>query len=76
MKVKCPILSVLRLAKDGNDVYITKHGGHVIDTISGKRLDCFEHNGVYYMKIKLDPPSHPEKLQPREKTPLFNRRGA
>ena len=72
MKVKCPILSVLRLAKDGNEVWIHQHGGEIIDTHTQKRLKFFEHNGVYYMKIKVDVP----KTVPPIETPLFSRRGA
>ena len=77
MKVKCPILSVVRLAKDGNEVFIHKHGGEVVDTATGKQLRLFEHMGVYYMKIKLDVPNHPEICcPPNNKSQLFKRRGA
>ena len=72
MKVKCAILSVLKLAKDGNDVWIHEDGGEIIDRLTKKRLRFFEHLGVYYMKIKIDRPKSPPPIE----SPLFNRRGA
>ena len=57
MRVKCPILSVVRLTKDGNEVWIRRDGGEIVNKASGKRLKFFEHNGVYYMKIKIETPS-------------------
>ena len=72
MNVKCPISSVLRLAKDGNSIHIHEHGGEVVNNETGKRIRFFEQNGVYYMKIKLNKPPK----QPIESPPLFSRRGA
>ena len=51
MKVKCPVLSVVRLAKDGNEAHIHKRGGEFVDVTTGKRLRLFEHSGVYYKKL-------------------------
>ena len=56
MNVNSPILSVRRLVKDGHEVYIGKGGGFVRHIESGRRLTFFEHQGVYYMKMKVSEP--------------------
>ena len=56
MNVNSPILSVRRLVKDGHEVYIGKGGGFVKHIESGRRLTFFEHQGVYYMKMKVSEP--------------------
>jgi hypothetical protein len=72
MKVKCPILSVLRLTKDGNKIVIREDGGEIINLESGKRIPFFQHNGVYYLKLKVNSPDGKSKPEPT----LFSRRGA
>ena len=72
MKVKCPILSVLRLTKDGNEVIIRENGGEIVNLATGKRIPFFQHNGVYYLKLQVHNPSTDAPAQP----PLFSRRGA
>ena len=70
MRVKCPILSVLRLTQDGNEVVIRSDGGDIINTKTGKKLKFFQHNGVYYIKIKVAQPDNSPS-----NSPLFHRRG-
>ena len=59
MKVKVPILSVRKLVIDQNDVFINRNGGYIHNTVSGKKLNFFEYQGVYYLKMKVDPPPPP-----------------
>ena len=72
MKVKCPILSVLRLAKEGHDIWLHRRGGEVIDNKSGKRMKFHVHHGVYYMKIRVDDPA----TVPKNNVPDVARQGA
>ena len=70
MRVKCPILSVLRLTKEGNQVVLRNDGGEIINLKSGKRIPFFQHNGVYYPRLQVKRPTG----EPSE-SPLFSRRG-
>ena len=70
MKVKCPILSVRCLVDDDHDVWIRKGGGVIRNTDNGKEITFYEYGGVYYCKMKIDPPSDLGDEQ------LFNRHGA
>ena len=72
MKVKCPILSVLRLAKEGHDIWLHKDGGEVIDSKTGKKMPFLVHHGVYYMKILVTDPTTDAKSN----VPGFARLGA
>ena len=62
MDVECPILSVRRLCTDGHDVYLNRAGGYIERLATGQRIPFFEHQGVYYIKMKVmpPPPNHPE----------------
>ena len=53
MKVGTPILSVRRLVKDGNDVYINKKGGYIINLATGKMMRFYNFQGVYYVKMMI-----------------------
>ena len=59
MKVKCPILSVRKLCKEGNEVRMNRRGGFIRHVKTGKVINFFEHQGVYYMKLKIQPPVPP-----------------
>ena len=72
MKVKCPILSVLRLTKDGNEVIMREDGGEIVNLATGKRIPLFQHNGVYYLKLQVHSPS----ADPMPQSTVFSRRGA
>ena len=70
MHVKCPILSVLRLAQDGNEVIMRQDGGEIVNVETGKRLPFFQHNGVYYLKLKVNRPNNSS-----DPPSVFSRRG-
>ena len=53
MDVNTPILSVCRLVKDGYEIFICKGGGFIRHADTGKLLYFKEHQGVYYMKMKI-----------------------
>ena len=56
MKVKCPILSVRKLVRDGNDVHFSQHGGWIENATTGQRIELFAFQGVYFLKVKILPP--------------------
>ena len=51
MKVKCPILSVVRLCEEGNGLWIHDEGGDIVNLKTGKRMKFHKLNGIYYVKI-------------------------
>ena len=53
MKVNTPIISVRRLVKDGYEIFICDGGGFIRHMETGKLLYFLEHQGVYYMKLKV-----------------------
>ena len=55
MKVQCPILSVRRLVRDGNEVHFDKSGGWIKNMQSGKKIRFFSFQGVYFMKVRITP---------------------
>ena len=71
MKVSTPILSVRKLVKDGNDVYINRKGGYIENLITGKRLKIFNFQGIYYLRMKVTSGSSPSP----EHRPDFHRPG-
>ena len=69
MKVKCPILSVLRLTKEGNQVILREDGGDIVNIRTGKKIPFFQQNGVYYLRLQVKSPTGLP-----DETPLFSRR--
>ena len=55
MKVKCPIISVRKLVRDGNEVHFDKSGGWIKNMLNGKKIRFFSAQGVYFLKIKITP---------------------
>ena len=53
MNVNTPIISVRKLVKDGYEIYICDGGGFIRHTETGKLMYFMEHQGVYYMKLKI-----------------------
>ena len=53
MDVNTPIISVRKLVKDGYDIFICEGGGFIRHMATGKRLYFLEHQGVYYIKLKI-----------------------
>ena len=62
MDVKVPILSVRQLIKNKCSVRFHKGGGYIKNTVTCERIPFFEHQGVYYLKMKFKSPKspHPE----------------
>ena len=67
MPVKVPILSVRKLVKDQHHVRFHDKGGYIKCLRTGARIPFFEHQGVYYLKMRFLPPIS----KPVE--PLFSR---
>ena len=71
MKVKVPILSVRRLVHDNHEVSIGRDGGFLHNLRNDDKIPFFEHQGVYYLKMKIHRPSDAQVSDP-----LFSRRAA
>ena len=56
MDVKVPILSVRKLVRDKHSVRFHEDGGYIRNLITGEKLPFFEHMGVYYLIMKIEPP--------------------
>ena len=67
MPVKVPILSVRKLVKSKHDVRFHDQGGYIKCLKTGVKIPFFEHQGVYYLKMRFLPPTS----KPAE--PLFSR---
>ena len=57
MRVKTPILSVRQFVRDNNEVQLRRHGGFIQNLVSGKKINFFEYQGVYFMKLKIQQPN-------------------
>ena len=61
MKVELPILSVRKIVKLGNLVAFDTGGGFIMDKTSRKKILFYEYEGVYFLKLQVDPDtSHAE----------------
>ena len=67
MKVKVPILSVRKLVRDKHHVKIRDGGGYIKNLRTSQRIPLFEHQGVYYFKMKILPPTE------KSLAPVFSR---
>ena len=57
MRVKTPILSVRKLVRYNNEVRFRRHGGCIQNLVSGKKINVFVHQGVYFMELKIQQPN-------------------
>ena len=57
MKVKAPMQSVRKLVRDKHHVRSREGGGYIKNLRTGQRAPFFEYQGVYYLKMKILPPS-------------------
>ena len=57
IKVTTPILSVRKLVRKGHQVQFRKGGGSIVAAGSGQRMDFVERGGVYYITLKIRPPT-------------------
>ena len=59
MEIEVPILSVRKMVKKGNDVNFEKGGGTIVNRSTGRVLRFYEHDGVYFLKVKVTDPGTP-----------------
>ena len=57
METELPILSVRKMVKKENDVNFHPGGGSIVNRRTGRALKFFEHDGVYFIKLKVCDPS-------------------
>jgi hypothetical protein len=53
LPVSCPILSVRRIVKKGNDVVFNDGGGYILHRQSKRRIEFVEREGVYFIRMKI-----------------------
>ena len=59
MEVELPILSVRKIVKRRNTVEFVDAGGTITHNDSGAVMRFFEHEGVYFLKLKIHDPNAP-----------------
>ena len=57
METELPMLSVRKMIKSENDVHFEDGGGSIRNRRTGRILNFFEHEGVYFIKLKLKDPA-------------------
>ena len=75
METELPILSVRKMVKRNNDVQFQKRGGVIRNRDTGKSVQFYEHEGVYFLKLKVNDP-HLDSLLKRKSAPVFAGPGA
>jgi hypothetical protein len=76
METELPILSVRKIVKKGcNDVRFKQGGGSIRNRQSGKVVKFFEHEGVYFIKLKIKDPNDLGPVNEPRETPVFHRLG-
>ena len=53
LPVQCPILSVRRKFKKGNRVIFNDGGGYIEHSVTRRRIDFVEREGVYFIKMNI-----------------------
>ena len=61
MEVELPILSVRKIVKRRNKVEFADEGGTITHNDSGAVMRFFEHEGVYFLKLKVHDPDVPSQ---------------
>ena len=56
LPVQCPILSVRRIARKGNDIVFTEDVGYIEHRTSGRRIVFTEREGVYFVRMRITGP--------------------
>ena len=59
IKQHMPILNARRVVKNKNLVLFEDEGGHIESKSTGMRMPFFEHEGVYFLKLKIKKPTEP-----------------
>ena len=54
MEVEMPILSVRKMVKRCNVVRFADGGGTIRNSQTGRTIRLYEHEGVYFLKLKVD----------------------
>ena len=57
LPVECPIISVRKIVRKGNKVVFQEKGGYILNETTQKRLHFTEKQGVYFIKLKVRPPT-------------------
>jgi hypothetical protein len=57
METDLPILSVRKMVKQDNTVRFKNGGGTIRNRKTGRIVHFYEHEGVYFIKLKLTDPS-------------------
>ena len=69
MDVELPSVSIRKCVKAGKDVSFHEAGGVMRDRVTGKKVQIYEMDGTYYMKLNVHLPEnqklllHPEPVQ-------------
>lgn len=64
METDLPILSVRKMIKMGSDVEFHDGGGSIHNRRTGNTLLFYEHEGVYFIKLKVKDPAMMDMLAP------------
>ena len=67
METELPILSVRKMVKRNNDVQFRKGGGQIRNRDSGHSVPFYEHEGVYFLKMKVNRPDQMQMLMSPDK---------
>ena len=67
IKTHMPILSVRRMVKNKNRILSEDYGGHIEGLETGTRIPFFQHDGVHFLKLKIEKPATPSPV--RRKSP-------
>ena len=59
MMVSLPILAVKKMIKKGTKMLIEEDGGTLYNSRTKQQLNFLEHSGLWFMKLKVKPPSRP-----------------
>ena len=70
METELPILSVRKMVRKGNEVRFKKLGGTIRNTSTGELQRFHEHQGVYFMKLKINDPSFLDNDVPPPPNPM------
>ena len=58
MDIDMPILSVRKMVKNDNVVSFQDDGGSILNRRTGRAIHFYEHEGVYFVKLRIKDPEH------------------
>ena len=56
METELPILSVRKIVRRNNEVKFLQEGGIIRNRSTGEVIPFYEHQGVYFVKLKIKDP--------------------